>query len=123
MKKIILLSILGIAVSSFALMGFSPEKKDKVARITIPDNIAKIAEKSCFPCHTEPGNKMALMHLNLGKWNDLDGKKQIKKAGKMCSMVSKGAMPPKGFRTDNPDKIPTQAEVKEICDWAASVKK
>lgn len=128
MKKQVFLSIITLAAVSFLFTGFSNypssgEDKDKKAQITIPEDISKILEKSCYPCHTSPGNKVAMMKLNLEKWNEYDGKKQVKKAGKMCSMTTKGSMPPKKFITENPDKVPTQEEIKAICDWAASVKK
>ena len=47
--------------------------------------------------------------------------KQVNKAEDMCKQVSKGKMPPKSFRSNNPDKVPTQAEVQVICNWASSL--
>lgn len=89
----------------------------------IPDSVTMILEKSCYPCHTSPGNKMAMSKLNFEKWDTYKPEKQASKAQSMCKEVTKGAMPTKSFRTNNPDKVPTPAEIKKICDWAASFPK
>jgi hypothetical protein len=81
----------------------------------------QIAERSCVKCHTEGGNGMALMHLNLSNWDKFSMEKQADQAKDMCKMVSKGKMPLKSFREKNPGAAPTQAEVKIICDWATSI--
>jgi hypothetical protein len=88
----------------------------------IPANVMKIAEKSCVKCHTEPGNGMALAHLNLSNWDKFSMEKQADRAKEMCNMVSKDKMPPKSFREKNPDGVPTKEEVKTICDWAQSIR-
>ena len=81
----------------------------------------KIAERSCVKCHTEGGNGMALMHLNLSNWDKYSPEKQASKAKDMCKMVTKDKMPPKSFRESHPDGVPSEAEIKTICDWAASI--
>jgi cytochrome c5 len=86
----------------------------------IPDSVTKILEKCCYACHSEPGKGMALSKLNFDKWADYKPEKQADKAKDICKEVSKGAMPPKSFRHNNPDKVPAEAEVKIICNWAAS---
>ncbi len=87
----------------------------------IPEKVMKIAEKTCVKCHTEPGNMMALMHLNLTNWGKYSAEKQAGKAKDMCKMVTKGKMPPKKFLKENPSSAPSQAEIKTICNWAASI--
>jgi hypothetical protein len=98
----------------------SSTKKGIVSKPISP-SVMKIAERSCLKCHTEPGNGMALAHLNLSNWDKFSMEKQADKAKDMCKMVSKDKMPPKSFREKNPDGIPTQKEVKTICDWAQSI--
>jgi len=88
---------------------------------SIPANVMKIADKSCVKCHTEPGDFMALSHLNLSIWEKYSPEKQAAKAKAMCTMVTKDKMPPKGFRAKNPDAVPTEANLKTICDWAQSI--
>jgi hypothetical protein len=87
----------------------------------IPESVMKIAGKSCVKCHTDGGNGMALMHLNLSTWNKFSPEKQASKAKDMCKMVTKDKMPPKSFRESHPDGVPSEAEIKTICDWAASI--
>jgi len=88
---------------------------------SIPDGVMKIAEKSCVNCHTEPGNFMALSHVNLTIWDKYSPEKQADKAKAMCNMVSKEKMPPKKFRENHPDGVPTREEIKTICAWAESI--
>jgi hypothetical protein len=95
-------------------------RKDGPAKKPISSEVMKIAERSCVKCHTVGGDKMAMMHLNLSNWDKYSPKKQAKKAKAMCEMVSKGKMPPEGFKGKNPGAAPTKDEVKIICDWATS---
>ena len=88
---------------------------------SIPDSVANVLEKSCYPCHTAPGSGMALMKLDFDKWDSYSPEKQASKAGAMCKKVTKQSMPPKSFRKNNPDKVPTEADLKIICDWANSL--
>jgi len=87
---------------------------------SIPDSVGIIVEKSCFPCHSSPGNGMAMMKLNFDKWDTYKPEKQADKAKAMCKAVTKGSMPTKSFCSDNPEKVPAKAEVQVICNWAAS---
>jgi hypothetical protein len=100
--------------------GLSANKGDGGGK-PIPENIMKIAERSCVKCHTEPGNFMAISHLNLSNWNKYSADKQASKAKAMCKMLTKGKMPPKKFCEEHPGDVPTQAEVNTICNWAASL--
>jgi len=87
----------------------------------IPESVMKILNKSCINCHSEPGNFMALSHLDLANWEKYSAEKQATKAKAMCNMVGKDRMPPKKFRAEHPDGIPSTAEIKTICDWARSL--
>jgi hypothetical protein len=87
----------------------------------IPKSVMKVADKSCVRCHTEPGDFMALSHLNLSNWDKYSPEKQAAKAKAMCTMVTKDKMPPKGFRAKNPDAVPNNEALKTICDWAESI--
>jgi hypothetical protein len=98
----------------------SPGKSNPSITSSIPDSVSKILEKSCFPCHSDPGKSMAMSKLNFDKWETYKPEKQASKAKAICKEVTKQGMPPKSFRENNPDKVPTQAEVKIICNWAAS---
>ena len=118
MKKAIILSfsiLIVVFLSSMILNKSAAQSSTKKGIVSKPisPSVMKIAERSCLKCHTEPGNGMALAHLNLSNWDKFSMEKQADKA--------KDKMPPKSFREKNPDGVPTQKEVKTICDWAQSI--
>ena len=126
MKKTIgvSLALLSIVFLTSMVMNSSSaqsSKKESAVSKPISSSVMKIAERSCVKCHTEGGNGMALMHLNLSIWDKFSLEKQADKAKDMCKMVSKDKMPPKNFREKNPGAAPTKDEVKIICDWATSI--
>ena len=95
-----------------------PDQMVGVAGKPISDAVMKIVNKSCVHCHTDTGNKMALMYINLSNWDKYSPEKQAKKANAMCKMVTKGKMPPKSYREEHPEGVPSKEEIKTICDWA-----
>jgi hypothetical protein len=126
MKKAIILSfsiLIVVFLTSMILNKSAAQSSTKKGIVSKPisPSVMKIAERSCLKCHAEPGNGMALAHLNLSNWDKFSMEKQADKAKDMCKMVSKDKMPPKSFREKNPDGVPTQKEVKTICDWAQSI--
>jgi len=127
MKKAISITfaILGIVFLTSMIMNHSSaqsSQKDGIVSKPISPAVMKIAERSCVKCHTEGGNGMAMMHLNLSNWDKFSLEKQAEKAKDMCKMVSKDKMPPKSFREKNPGAAPTKDEAKIICDWATSIR-
>lgn len=86
----------------------------------VPADVAAIFKKSCIGCHSEPGNKMAMLKLNFSKWDGYSPEKQAAKANTMCEEVTKGKMPPPKFVLKNPETALSPEEVKRICEWAAS---
>jgi len=89
----------------------------------LADSIMKIVKNSCMDCHADGGNGMACAHVNFSKWSTYKPEKQAAKAKDMCKELSKGAMPPKKFRENNPDAVPGPAQVKTICNWADGLNK
>jgi len=127
MKKAIILSLsilIVVFLTSMILNKSAAQSSTKGGIVSKPisPSVMKIAERSCVKCHTEPGNGMALAHLNLSNWDKFSMEKQADKAKDMCKMVSKDKMPPKSFREKNPGGSPTQEEVKTICNWAQSIR-
>ena len=96
-------------------------EKSVATTTNLPADVARIVDKSCVKCHMEPGNGMALSRLNFTKWNDYDLEKQASKTAAISKLVTKGKMPPKKFKKNNPEKVPTAADIKIINDWAKSV--
>jgi hypothetical protein len=126
MKKSIWITLGVVCVVVFASfiinkITASPTGKSSGMSKPIPADVMRIADKSCVKCHTEPGDFMAISHLNLTNWDKYSPEKQADKAKKMCAMVTKDKMPPKGFREKHPEGIPSDKELKTICDWAQSI--
>ena len=126
MKKAssITFAFLGIVFLTSMIINHSSAQslqKDGIVSKPISPVVMKIAERSCMKCHTKGGNGMAIMLMNLSNWDKFSPEKQAKKAKGMCKMISKGKMPPMGFREKNPDAAPTKDEAKIICDWATSI--
>jgi uncharacterized membrane protein len=124
MKKLLIIVMAGVLVTALSVnnpIAAQSAKAGMELGKAIPDGVMKIAEKSCIKCHAEPGNSMALAHVNLSKWDKYSPDKQAAKAKAMCKMVTKGKMPPKNFRKEHPDGVPTKEEIKTICDWAQSI--
>jgi hypothetical protein len=123
MKKIVIISLAVVCIAFLNLSNVSAQsgQKDTVQCKNIPTEVMKIFEKSCINCHSEPGKTMALTHVSFSKWDQYSADKQASKAKAMCNEVTKGKMPPKKFRENNPDGVPTSDELKVICDWAQSL--
>ena len=97
--------------------------KYPVSGNVLPDSIQKIIGHACTDCHTTGGNGMACAHVNFSKWSDYSVEKQASKANLICKNLSKSSMPPKGWRREHPDEIPTQMEVNIICAWSEFLNK
>ncbi len=123
MKKLLVIAfaIVSVIFMAAVILGPVAAQKSSGGGKPIPENVVKIASKSCVNCHAEPGNPMAIEHVNLTIWEKYSAEKQAKKAQKMCDMVTMGKMPPKSFREKHPEGVPNKEEIKTICDWAASL--
>jgi len=127
MKKTYL--FIGLAVTIFisAACILSPSKPaaDKsvasATLVAIPDDVNAVFKASCMPCHAEGGKNMAMSMVNFSKWEEYTTDKQAKKASKICDAVTKGSMPPKGFRESNPDAVLTKDKKEMICKWSATL--
>jgi mono/diheme cytochrome c family protein len=95
----------------------------ELSSVAIPENVHSILKNSCMGCHAADGNKLAMTKLDFSKWDQYKPKKQVKKTAAICEMVTKGKMPPKSFRESHPEKIPTAAQIDEICKWSETVTK
>ena len=74
-------------------------------QFTIPENINKIFETSCIQCHGAGGGRLPKSRLNFSRWASYGPSEEIKKAANICSIVTKGEMPPKSKRESNPELI------------------
>ncbi len=107
-----------VAVAAF-LVSATLLSKSSQSPESIPDDINKIIEKSCFGCHnTDSQNEDAREDLDFKK---LDGLKKVKKITTMreiAEVVEENEMPPKKFLEKYPDKKLTEEEKAKLVTWA-----
>jgi hypothetical protein len=126
-KGFVMMAVLAL-VALAAMIVFIPspavsQEKSTTEGPALPDSVSKIIMNSCAACHTSGGNGMACSHVNFSNWQKYTPDKQSGKAQSICKVLTKGSMPPKKFRESHPDAVPTEQQVKTICNWAQSLKK
>lgn len=109
--------LIAILVNNKVLSGQTVKEQTN----SIPENINKILQTSCMPCHGATGGMMSTSHLNFSKWDEYDAKKKAEKASAICSVLTKEKMPPKKAREMRPEIIPTKEQVDLVCKWAESL--
>jgi mono/diheme cytochrome c family protein len=125
-KSSVLAGILLVASFTFAETGMNyvnQNEEKTTGSASIPSDVQKILQNSCFDCHTKGGKKMAMSHVNFSVWDNYSEEKKEKKSADIVRMLIKGAMPPKLYRQSHPDKIPTSDQVTLISQWAETLKK
>jgi hypothetical protein len=116
--SLILLMVIIIMSASISIASGQAPKQTA----PIPDDIVKIFQVSCYACHGANGKFLPMQKLNFSKWADYGASKEAEKASKICTVITKGSMPPKSFREANPEAIPTKEQIALICKWAESLK-
>ncbi len=114
-----------LAISVVLFSSFTSGRAGKSASTTgteLPEKVAKVIQKACMDCHSDGGNALARGKVNFSKWAELDPAKQAKKAQAICKELTKGAMPPKKWRTNHAENVPTDDDVAVVCNWAKDLK-
>jgi cytochrome c5 len=119
MKKSAFGIIAVVALIFITAASFRPVSRVQAPN-SIPDSVYAIFEKSCLACHSTDGNGMAKSHVNFDSWDSYTPEKMASKAEAVSKILNKGGMPPAGYRKNNPDRVPTAADVKKVSDWAQS---
>lgn len=88
--------------------------------VPIPDSINSIFQASCMICHGSDGGRLPTSRLNFSRWKGYGYAKEAEKAKLICSVLTKGIMPPRRLKESNPELIPTKDQVDLICTWADS---
>ena len=105
-------------------MNYANQKEEsKTESSTIPPNVQKVFQNSCFDCHTRGGKKMAMSHVNFSEWDKYSVEKKASKSADIVKMLKKGSMPPKLYRQSHPEKVPTPDQVALILEWADALNK
>lgn len=115
-----LLQMTLIAILANTLIASGQTGKEKLS--PIPEEVNKIFQTSCMPCHGSKGGRLPGAKLNFSRWEGYTPAKQKEKASKICSQVSNGTMPPRSIRESKPELIPTKEQVDLICKWSESLK-
>jgi mono/diheme cytochrome c family protein len=97
-------------------------KVGKKQSFPIPENINKIFQTSCMPCHGDNGGRLPKSRLYFSRWAGYGAAKEVEKASLICSTIRKGTMPPKSVRKSKPGLVPTKEQVDLICKWAETIK-
>lgn len=127
MKKIYFLlatTMMILILTASILPRVEPSDKKITKSVTtdsIPGDLLQIFKKSCMDCHANGGSHIAMSVLNFSEWGDLKSGQQVKKAEAICTMISKGSMPPKSFRNAHPDAVPTEVQKDSVCKWSTSL--
>lgn len=124
MKRILLISALAAvaAIASVIILMPAEAASQKQTRTVetsdIPEDLMKVFENSCMPCHGSEGKGISVSMLNFNEWSKYSPKKQAKKAGAICKTITKGSMPPASFIEANPGKAIAATQKEIICKWA-----
>ncbi len=105
-----------LALAAVPVRGQDAVKAGKSMKM--PPGVFTVLDKSCRPCHSDRGGKMAKAVLNLTKWDSYSRRTQEKKSKAMCKMITKGAMPPEQFVESSPELALTKEQKEMICQWA-----
>jgi hypothetical protein len=130
MKKIALITLIGMSVLFALVLVFNPQtaagSKNPVPEGTgaaLPDSVLKFVQKTCMDCHADDGNFLAKGKVNFSSWEKYSVEKQQDKAISICKELTKGGMPTGKWLKNNPDKVPTKADIEMMCRWADSLRK
>lgn len=130
MKKIFAITLLFAGITlvffitfqSWSAKGLENSSLTKVPS-ALPDSVMKLCQKSCMNCHSNTGSGFAKSVVNFNKWETYTPAKQADKASRICNSITRGSMPPKGFRKNYPNMLPTEKEINMICAWAKTLQK
>lgn len=109
-------------ISGLAMIQAVSGQTPKVLAAPIPPDVENIFKTSCTPCHWNGGKMMAMGMVNFSKWTEYKSSKGASKASMICSVLTKGKMPPKKIRKNIPEIVPTKDQLDIICKWAESLK-
>ncbi|MCX6226751.1 MAG: heme-binding domain-containing protein [Bacteroidia bacterium] len=116
----ILIIVTGFIIDSAA--GAGQDSLKSANGLLIPADLQNVITKSCMPCHSNDGKKMAKAMVNFSNWNTSKPGTLVKKGKAICKMISKDAMPPAQFKEANPELALTPAQKEAICKWTNSMK-
>lgn len=119
MKKIQLIPALLMAflmIGQLAVASENPLIKKKV--ITMPENVKKVIDNSCFGCHnTDSRNDDAKEELDFKTLDQLTATQKLGALKHIRETIEENEMPPKKFLEHKPEKALTQAQKELLINW------
>jgi hypothetical protein len=116
------------------------ETRTLSARLTVPQDVTNILERSCQDCHSNktvwpwysqvaPVSWLLVSdvnegrrHLNFSDWASYDTTRAPRKLDQMCEQVDHGDMPLWFYLPLHPKSKLTDADKKTLCDWTKSAR-
>ena len=115
MKKHIYLLMIG----GVGLLLSSSLYRESAANGDFPDEIDLILKTSCFDCHnTEARSEDAKKAIQFDLWDDYRVIKKISILAEMAEVVEENKMPPKKYLENKPGAKLSEAQKKQLIDWA-----
>jgi mono/diheme cytochrome c family protein len=111
-----------VVIAVLANINIASGQTGKKHQFPIPEDINKIFQTSCMPCHGSNGGRLPKSMLNFSRWAGYGPAKEVEKLSLICSALRKGAMPPRSARKSKPELVPTKEQIDLICKWAESLK-
>ena len=105
------------------------------AHVAVPDEVARILERSCQDCHTHktrwpwysqvaPGSwllardvSQARDELNFSEWDNYDEESAAEQLEEICEQVKVGEMPLRPYTWLHPGAKLSSADVEKLCAW------
>ena len=142
-KKILLVLLVLFVIAQF----FRPDKNDGdlaslsafINETNPPAEVHEIMKTSCFDCHSDKTNypwysnitpvnywmadhvKEGSKHLNFSKWSAYSLKRKEHKMDELYEEVEKKNMPLDSYTWTHSEANLTDAQIKQIVDWAKGV--
>ncbi|HEX6850599.1 MAG TPA: heme-binding domain-containing protein [Candidatus Polarisedimenticolaceae bacterium] len=127
---------LAAAFVAMQLVPVSRENPPVEEDVAAPAEVASILRRSCYDCHSHETRwpwysrvapvswlvasdvRDGRRHLNLSRWNRLDGDKRAHALEEIVEVVTEGEMPIRAYLLTHPGAELTAADVETIRAWA-----
>ena len=122
---LIILGVIGIAIllqSNMTLPNGNDVNNIRKSNIEMPADVKAVVDKACYGCHhKESRNEKGRAKLSWDGLDDLSKAKQVASMERIIEVIKEDAMPPKKFKENYPDNVPSKDELKKVTDWANAV--
>ena len=119
---LIILGVIGITAilqSNVMIPNNNDANNIRKSKIEMPADVKAVVDKSCFGCHhKESQNEKGRTKLSWDGLDDLSKAKQVAAMEAIIGVIKEDVMPPKKFKENYPDNVPSKDELKKVSDWA-----